>query len=646
MSEVRRIWWAGCAAAAALAMIVPAAARAHAEAADAGPDPDRPWVLRSGPLDVRKEDLSGLCAPGARTDLTLPLLPGVTAELTTESVGRGYAGTVVWAGHLRDDPEHQPVSLAFDGLCGDAATPLTVAGDVPIRNLSYTIAADATGRTRVEEVDPARMPVPARDDASSVPTAGKPQRPYAARPHAAKPQQPYAERPHAPKPQHPGKPRAHNGIAPSVIDLAVGYLPAAGQEAGGEAGVRTRAEASVSRMNQALADSGADGLSVRIVKVFPIDTTGYAGGQDTTAVVNWLGGWATGSPEPKVDAVREESRADLVLALVPRNGSTWLGHALKPTLPSPETSRSYISAARIDAVPGPLYVVAHELGHNLGLDHDDATLRQQGQDFENPFLPYNRGYVPADRSFHTIMAYRSACGGCTTVPQYSNPLHSHNGQPLGDARHDAVRVLRQTGPVVAAYRENTPPPPAATYTLTTTGGVQAPRGPYPEGTRVTVPANPNPGYRMTSWTLDGRPAGTADPITVTMDRDHTLVAHYACVHPTSPGAIGRLWQQLDGPRQPLGCPLGPVARTPAAKPGWFQHFQNDRSLYWSARTGAHQVRGAIRNRWAAQGWEQGGLGFPTGTEYRPERHLLRQNFQGGHVTYNYNTRTTSLQYVR
>jgi uncharacterized protein with LGFP repeats len=63
--------------------------------------------------------------------------------------------------------------------------------------------------------------------------------------------------------------------------------------------------------------------------------------------------------------------------------------------------------------------------------------------------------------------------------------------------------------------------------------------------------------------------------------------------------------------------------------GCFQHFQTG-SIYWSAGTGARVVKGAIRDQWAAQGWEGGRLGYPTGEEICGLRNAgCLQTFQGG-----------------
>lgn len=68
-----------------------------------------------------------------------------------------------------------------------------------------------------------------------------------------------------------------------------------------------------------------------------------------------------------------------------------------------------------------------------------------------------------------------------------------------------------------------------------------------------------------------------------------------------------------GPLGFLGTPLTDELPTPF-EPGRFNHFAGG-SIYWSAATGAHEVHGSIRAKWADLGWEHGLAGFPTTAEY-------------------------------
>lgn len=80
------------------------------------------------------------------------------------------------------------------------------------------------------------------------------------------------------------------------------------------------------------------------------------------------------------------------------------------------------------------------------------------------------------------------------------------------------------------------------------------------------------------------------------------------------GAIRQKWAELGWERSLLGFPVSDESPTPAPNPeGRFNHFQRG-SIYWHPETGAHEVHGAIRELWAANGWERLRFGFPTSDE--------------------------------
>ncbi|WP_331768194.1 FG-GAP-like repeat-containing protein [Embleya sp. NBC_00896] len=101
------------------------------------------------------------------------------------------------------------------------------------------------------------------------------------------------------------------------------------------------------------------------------------------------------------------------------------------------------------------------------------------------------------------------------------------------------------------------------------------------------------------------------------------------------GDIYDHWESLGGARGFLGLPSTDQTTTPD-KPGAYNHFRlpgsttDDASIYWSTATGAQAVYGAIRDRWAALGWENGYLGFPTSDEYTAFGGR-RSDFQGGYI---------------
>jgi hypothetical protein len=76
------------------------------------------------------------------------------------------------------------------------------------------------------------------------------------------------------------------------------------------------------------------------------------------------------------------------------------------------------------------------------------------------------------------------------------------------------------------------------------------------------------------------------------------------------GAIRAKYDSLGGLSSSLGAPR---TNESAATGGFFNHFAGG-SIYWSAATGAHVVKGSIFAKWAEYGWENSALGFPTTDE--------------------------------
>lgn len=78
------------------------------------------------------------------------------------------------------------------------------------------------------------------------------------------------------------------------------------------------------------------------------------------------------------------------------------------------------------------------------------------------------------------------------------------------------------------------------------------------------------------------------------------------------GAIRQLYESLGWERGFLGYPVTDETPTPDGV-GRFNHFQGG-SIYWSPRTGAHEIHGDIRERWKELGWERSTLGYPVTSE--------------------------------
>jgi glucose/arabinose dehydrogenase len=96
------------------------------------------------------------------------------------------------------------------------------------------------------------------------------------------------------------------------------------------------------------------------------------------------------------------------------------------------------------------------------------------------------------------------------------------------------------------------------------------------------------------------------------------------------GEIRKKWAAL-GWEKGLGYPTNDEDGTPDGV-GRFNHFSLGHSIYFTNATGAHAVKGEIRKRWAALGWERSYLRYPTTDEYVTNG-VYRSDFQGGYITF-------------
>ena len=101
------------------------------------------------------------------------------------------------------------------------------------------------------------------------------------------------------------------------------------------------------------------------------------------------------------------------------------------------------------------------------------------------------------------------------------------------------------------------------------------------------------------------------------------------------GAIHQKWQALNWETGVCGYPITDESTCPDGV-GKFNHFSKGASIYWTSSTGAHEVGGAIRNKWEALGWETGICGYPT-TDESP--------CQDGVGRYNHFSKNASIYYT-
>ncbi|GAA0596301.1 reprolysin-like metallopeptidase [Streptomyces crystallinus] len=542
MPRPRRLFH-GVLAAAVLTPALPAVT-----AAAEGPTPG---AARLSQVEWAEGSFRSLCGPrrGAAPDRrALRFFDDAPVEAVASRITRDRQGTVLWTGHLADRPD-RPVTLAVDGACGQGVP--RVAGEVHLGSRRYVIDADRPGASTVRELPFAGAGHP-HDDAVRV---GAPRGPLSV--HLAQP----APRP-TPHPASEPKPRPRAAVTAPVIDLLIGYTPQTVRNTqGGVAALDLKVKAAVAGTNAAYADST---VTARLNLLGTFTTKEWAGDDGdpfgmTSALSDPESPRYSGAFATDARRRRDEQGADLLHVLTqftPQPGTVYTaGAGNTPALPRivPGASASYRSdgeafgAQQVDTLG--TYHLAHEIGHNFGLNHDYLTDPVDRSDPNyrsgnlNPYYPDNHGYLPADRTWTDIMGYTMACADaarCETKLWFSNPRQTYGnaprGVPLGQpGPADCVRVMNLTGPVLANYR--TPAGasgPAARYALAAApdtpdrGTVAvAQSGLFDKGDQVTVTAAAKAGFKLDYWAVDGRIQPTrANELAVTMDGDHLVTARF------------------------------------------------------------------------------------------------------------------------
>ena len=244
--------------------------------------------------------------------------------------------------------------------------------------------------------------------------------------------------------------------AVSTIDLAVFYTPAAKRAVGGGAAIEAVIDLMVAESNRAYLASGAK-QQLALVARGEVAYTEVDSLTDLERLQEPEDGYMD-----EVHAIRDRVGADLVHLIPDRGGYRFCGRA------------NLVGAFGVSGHDCGGRTLVHELGHNMGLNHDRYT--QCAPDCND--WPYRHGYgyvnqraflpgAPPAAAWITIMAYWGQCDDaglrCAFPLRFSNPRLTYLGDPLGvpgdgpssavDGPADAIRVLNTMRHTMASFRD-------------------------------------------------------------------------------------------------------------------------------------------------------------------------------------------------
>ncbi len=262
----------------------------------------------------------------------------------------------------------------------------------------------------------------------------------------------------------------------SEIDVMVVYTPSAKHFEGGRAAIEALIDLFVAETNQAYANSGV----IHRIKLVFREQVDYIEDGDSSVDLGRLSDDSDGHMD-RLHELRDLYAADLVHLVVGRKNVGGLAYLiLDASYDTGEASGfGLIGFANGTSISSPTGLVfAHELGHNMGLDHDRYEFIHRGFEDNSPGSAANFGYVnqrmfepntPESARWRTIMAYRSQCRfvgsfRCPRIPYFSNPELTNNGDPMGvptdnpstgvDGPADAVGTINDRREITANFRRS------------------------------------------------------------------------------------------------------------------------------------------------------------------------------------------------
>ena len=361
---------------------------------------------RSSTAEVNLARIAG--APGMLQKgnvLRIGVAPGVQVVAVGENVNKRSADDVSWSGPVRGGEGWVQMVYADGG----------VTATVNVGNAQYSIEPLGGGLHAVSRIDQ-----------HGYPSEHTPDNPSGALSQAL-------DAAARAKPGTGGSTEGTVGAtALTTINVMVVYTASA---AAATSNIGNLIQLAVDETNQSYVNSG---INISLNKVHTAQVSYNETGTFSTHVSR-LQGTSDGYMD-NVHTLRNTYAADVVVLVVNDSEACGIAAAIKAS------ATSAFAVAHYSCITG-YYSFGHEIGHLQGARHDRYV------DSSTSPYAYGHGFIPASKSWRTVMAYGNNCNNCTRIQYWSNPLKTYGGVAMGTATYeDNARVLNLTAPTVAGFR--------------------------------------------------------------------------------------------------------------------------------------------------------------------------------------------------
>ena len=240
-----------------------------------------------------------------------------------------------------------------------------------------------------------------------------------------------------------------------LIDVVIGYTSLAPRST-----VMTELNSEVNRVNTIFQSSGVK-ARLRLVNATYVNYSANDASDQVTLEK------LTGTPGVPVDpafaglrSLREQSGGDLVVLVrqfasdsTPGCGAAWLLGANLKGIDAGDAAYGY-SVVKSGNSACSATNFAHQIGHNLGAQHDRASASANGS-VEYGAYPYSFGY--RGNGFRTVMALPESLSPQWMFSSPRRTCSNSSYEACGTAEADNARTLQQTIPIVSQFRRKQVP---------------------------------------------------------------------------------------------------------------------------------------------------------------------------------------------